>query len=142
MSAINLDFLGHEVPEYPTSSVLAYGAVGTTAVGTISPTTAAGATPTTAAIAGTDCTDRRGRFTLNPVTGGGAQAAGVVAKVRFAKPYANPPAAVLLNLNNDTDTTATITVSSNAVTVAGFDICIGAVLTTAKVYKVDYFVIP
>jgi hypothetical protein len=144
MSAVILDGVGHEPRPSVASGAteLTFGAVSTTAVGTISPTTSAGAAPTTSAVTGSSCTDRRGRFNLNPVTGGGAQAAGIVAKVVFSKPYAVVPASVQVNLFNDTDDTAAVVASAGNITVTGFDIVVGTALTTAKVYDVSYLVTP
>lgn len=133
------DYYGHVEPIHGTA--LTFGAVSTSAVGTISPTTSAGATPTTEAITGITCDDSRGRFYLKPVTGGGAQAAGQVVLVRFNKPYAKAPSAVLVTITNETDTTAAIVAAANLVTVAGFDILVGTALTTAKTYAVNYHVI-
>ena len=124
----------HEVPR-STATQLTAGAVGTTAAGTIAGTTAAGAAPT---VTITNCTDRRGNFLLNPVTGGGAQAAGNVCAVRFAKPYSAVPGAVTVTIMNETDGTAAIVASAGGVTVAGFDIYVGSALTTAKAYRVHY----
>lgn len=138
MSTIYIDANGHEVPQVAATALTA-GAVSTTAVGTIVGTTSAGAAPTVTA---TDATDRRGSFLLNPVTGGGAQAAGSVAEVRFAKPYSAIPRAVLVSIMNETDSTAVHAVSAGAVTVAGFSIFVGAVLVTAKAYRVNYLVVP
>lgn len=131
----------HNVPP-PGATALTFGAVGTSAAGTVSPTTAAGATPTTAAVTGRDCTDRRGAFNLLPVTGGGAQAAGSVAVVKFAKEYAKIPSAVLVTIQNATDTTAAIVASANAVSTSGFNVLVGTALTTAKTYTVEYVVVP
>lgn len=118
---------------------LTAGAVSTSAAGTISGTTAAGAAPT---VTITDCTDRRGNFLLNPVTGGGAQAAGEVALVRFAKAYPAVPGCVIVTIGNETDGTSAIVVSAADVTAAGFDVEVGTALTTAKAYRVNYLVIP
>lgn len=134
------DALGHVVPENAPVT-LTMGAVGTSAVGTISPTASAGAAPTTVLISGVTCDDSRGRFELNPVTGGGAQAAGQVVLVRFTKPYAKIPSAVTVTITNETDTTAAIVAAANLVTVAGFDILVGTALTTAKKYIVNYHVV-
>lgn len=131
----------HNVPPQGATA-LTFGAVSTSAAGTISPTTSAGATPTTSAITGRNCTDRRGAFNLNPVTGGGAQAAGSVAVVKFAKEYAAIPSAVIVTIQNATDTTAAIVASANGVTTAGFNVLVGTALTTAKVYVVEYVVVP
>jgi hypothetical protein len=131
------DFNGHDVPDLNGVQLTA-GAVSTTAVGTIAGTTSAGAAPTVAIV---DANDRRGHFTLSPVTGGGAQAAGNTCKVFFAQPYAKAPAAVLATIINTTDTTAPVTISANNVTVTGFDL-VTTVLVTAKAYDVFYQVIP
>jgi hypothetical protein len=120
-------------------SQLLAGAVGTSAVGTIAGTTSAGASPT---VTITDCTDQRGNFLLNPVTGGGAQAAGKVAVVRFARAYSTAPGAVLITMANETDSTATIVVAVLALATTGFDIYVGTALTTAKAYRICYQVIP
>lgn len=133
---VNVDSVGHEVNVGGTQ--LTAGAVSTSAAGTISGTTSAGAAPT---VTITDCNDRRGSFLLNPVTGGGAQAAGQVALVRFAKPYPRVPIVVLNGLN-ETDSTATIVFAASVATVAGFDVFVGTALTTAKAYRVQYRVLP
>jgi hypothetical protein len=115
------------------------GAVGTTAVGTIAGTTAAGASPT---VTITDATDERGNFLLNPVTGGGAQAAGKVAVVRFSRAYTTAPGSVTISMANETDSTATIVVAVLAIATTGFDIYVGSALTTAKAYRIAYTVNP
>lgn len=114
-------------------------AVSTTTAGTISGTTAAGAAPT---VTVTDATDQRGNFLLNPVTGGGGQAAGKVCTVRFNRAYTTAPGAVVLNAMNETDSTATLVFSASAPTTTGFDIYVGTALTTAKAYRVNYVVVP
>lgn len=134
--AVHVDAIHHE-PQDGTATQLTAGAVSTTAVGTIAPTTSAGAAPT---VTVTHATDRRGNFLLNPVTGGGAQAAGLVCKVIFAKPYAKVPAAVTVSMMNETDSTATIVAAASVATVAGFDIYVGTALTTAKAYRIHYAV--
>jgi hypothetical protein len=139
MAAVVTDANYHEVRDDARATQLTAGAVSTSAVGTISPTTSAGATPTVAIV---NATDRVGSFTLSPVTGGGAQAAGEVALVRFAKPYATTPRAIIVQIDNDTDSTSTHVCVAVDITVAGFDISVGAVLVTAKVYNVSYYVIP
>lgn len=136
MSLRYIDFNGHEVADL-NGSALTAGAVSTTAAGTIAPTTAAGASPT---VTVTSANDRRGNFLLNPVTGGGAQAAGVVCKVLFAQPYSAAPAGVLVTIANETDTTAPVTASAINITVTGFDI-VSTVLTTAKAYRINYQVL-
>ncbi len=122
-------------------STLAGAAVGVVTAGTISGTTAAGAAPTVAIPTGFRCTDIAGTFELTAVTGGGAQAAGDVATVRFAKEYAKPPTVIIQFLDNDTTDLARVAAAS-AVTTAGFNINVPAVLVTAHVYRVAYFVIP
>lgn len=136
MGTMRTDYYGHEVEDVQATQLTA-GAVSTSAVGTISPTTNAGAAPT---VTITDCTDRRGTFLLNPVTGGGAQAAGEVALVRFAKPYPSVPI-VLVTIENETDSSTGQVVSAADVTVDGFDIEVSAVLVTAKAYRVNYVVV-
>ena len=137
--SVNLDSTGREIPNLAGSTQLTAGAVGTTAVGTISGTTAAGAAPT---ITITDCTDRRGNFLLNPVTGGGAQAAGEVVTIRFSKSYPAIPGVVLVSMDNETDSTAAIVAAPADITAEGFDIEVGTALTTAKAYRVQYLVVP
>lgn len=137
MTAIQYDTNGHELPN-PQAVQLTAGAVSTSAVGTISPTTSAGASPTVTIV---NCTDRAGTFTLSPVTGGGAQAAGIVAIVKFAIPYQKIPSAILVTIDNDTDSTSAIVAAAVDPTVAGFSVSVGAALTTAKVYNVQYAVV-
>lgn len=141
MGAIVTDANYHETYNR-LATALTFGAVSTTAVGTISPTTAAGASPTCTAVTGTTCTDRRGTFNLNPVTGGGAQAAGDVVGVVFAKPYEVAPSAVIVQMEPITDPDDAVIVCASDITVAGFNILANSVLTTAEVYKVTYLVIP
>lgn len=136
MTLQSTDFYGHKTTQGGTQ--LTAGAVSTSAAGTISPTTAGGATPT---VTIRDCTDQRGSFLVNPITGGGAQAAGEVALVRFAKEYPAAPI-VLVTIGNETDGTSAIVVSAADVTTAGFDVEVGTALTTAKAYLVQYFVFP
>jgi hypothetical protein len=137
--AVILDAVGHEIKNTQGATQLTAGAVSTTAVGTISPTTAAGANPT---VTIGDCTDRRGNFLLNPVTGGGAQAAGEVAVIKFVKPYPAAPACVLVTVENETDGNAGVAAWAADVTADGFDLGVGAALTTAKAYRVNYVVVP
>lgn len=139
MPGVDLDLYGHEGDNQQRITQLTAGAVSTSAVGTISGTTSAGAAPT---VTIGDCTDRRGSFLLNPVTGGGAQAAGKVALVRFVKPYGDPPASIQLVMGNETDTTAAIVIAPTLITGDGFDILVGTALTTAKAYRINYVVIP
>jgi hypothetical protein len=132
------DAYGHRNPGGQAGTALAAGAVSTTAVGTIAPTTAAGATPTVTAVV---ANDTRGSFTLNPVTGGGAQATGNVVVVTFAQPYGVAPSAVNCNLFNQAGNVA-LAVAATGITVAGFSIAVGTVLTTANNYTVSYVVTP
>jgi hypothetical protein len=136
MPLASTDVYGHEIST--GGPQLTAGAVGVTTVGTISGTTNAGASPT---VTVTDCTDQRGSFLLNPVTGGGAQAAGSVATVKFLKEYGRTPI-VVVNLINETDGTSTIVASPGTVTGAGFTVFVGTALTTAKAYRVNYLVFP
>lgn len=137
MPAIDTDKVFHESDNQEFATQLAAGAVGVVTAGTISGTTNAGAAPTVAIV---ECSDRRGQFTLSPVTGGGAQAAGVVATVRFVQPYGDAPVAVLCNIFNVTDQTA---VACGPALVTGDGFGIGStILTTAKVYNVTYLVVP
>jgi hypothetical protein len=113
---------------------LAAAAVGVVTAGTISGTTNAGAAPT---VTVTDCTDLRGSFLLNPVTGGGGQTAGKVATVRYATPLPVTPACVVINVTNETDGTVVAGFGVLAADVNGFDIYT-ALLVTAKAYRVFY----
>lgn len=122
-------------------STLAGAAVGVTTAGTIAGTTSAGAAPTVAIPSGFRCTDIAGTFELTAVTGGGAQAAGSVATVRFLKEYSKPPTVVITGMNS-TDTTSAIVFAPLSVTTAGFNVCVGTALTTAKAYRITYLVIP
>lgn len=115
---------------------LTAAAVGVTTAGTISGTTSAGAAPT---VTVTDCTNLRGSFLLNPVTGGGAQAAGKTATVRFTAALPVTPAAVSLIVTNETDAVVVAGCGVLALDANGFDIYTPA-LTTAKAYRVYYVV--
>lgn len=134
MSVKWVDANGHEVPDLNGPS-LAVGTTGTTTQGTISPL-AAGA-GVGSSVSGVVANDRRGSFGL---TSAGTPAAGVIANVIFANPYAAAPAAVLVNIYDVTDTTAPVACDAAAVTAAGFSI-IAAALTTAKAYLVNYVVL-
>lgn len=122
-------------------TALAAGAVSTTAVGTIVPTTAAGASPTVTSV---NANDSAGTFTLNPVTGGGAQAAGAVAQIFFAQPYAATPKAVIVNVCDNAAGTGQVAVvaSAQSVTTTGFTVNVSSALTTAHNYNVYFEVIP
>ncbi len=136
MALVSTDSYAHEVSNGGTQ--LTAGAVGVVTAGTISGTTAAGAAPT---VAITSANDRAGSFTLTPVTGGGAQAAGKVATVRFAKEYSVAPIVTCAGAVNETDTVA-VSAFASVATTAGFDIYAVAALTTAKVYRLQYLVYP
>lgn len=142
MVATRTDAVGHGVSSRPATSLTA-AAVGVTTAGTVSGTTAAGAAPTVAIPTGFVCTDRSGTFELTAVTGGGAQAAGDVATVRFLNEYAATPSAVIINFYDITATPDLSRVASaTAVTTQGFNINVPAVLVTATTYRVSYHVIP
>lgn len=115
---------------------LTAGAVSTSAAGTISGTTSAGQSPT---VTITDCTDVRGNFLLNPVTGGGSQTAGKVALVRYATALPAAPGAVTITVADETDSTSPITYGVLSADANGFDIYTSA-LTTGKAYRVHYSV--
>lgn len=136
MPLVSVDTYGHELSTGGTQ--LTAGAVGVVTAGTISGTTSAGAAPT---VVVTSATDRAGSVLLTPVTGGGAQAAGSVATVRFVKEYTVAPI-VLVTIMNETGGTAAIVASAGTVTTAGFNIFVGTALTTATAYRVYYSVLP
>lgn len=143
MPGVTTDAYGHQSPTSAgtLATALAAGAVSTTAIGTIVPTTGAGASPTVTAV---NANDMGGTFTLNPVTGGGAQAAGAVAQVFFAQPFAAVPKAVNIDMcdNAAGANGVAVTVSAQSVTTTGFTINVGAALTTAHNYNVFYSVTP
>jgi hypothetical protein len=119
---------------------LTAGAVSTTAAGTIAPTTSAGASPTVTFATGQVANDNYGSFTLNPVTGGGAQAAGAVAVVTFANAFGRPPAAIMVNCMDDAGPVS-INAKAVSITAAGFSVST-PILTTAHTYTVTYHVLP
>ncbi|MFL6116734.1 MAG: H-type lectin domain-containing protein [Catenulispora sp.] len=139
MPAVTTDAYGHESGSSvgTLGTALAAGAVSTTAIGTIVPLVAAGATPTVTAVT---ANDRCGTFVLNPVTGGGAQAAGAVAQVFFAQPYAAVPKAVSVNLcdNAAGAGAVAVAVAPQSITATGFTVNVSAALTTAHNYTVTY----
>lgn len=138
---LNTDAYGHDSAPWGTDgTALAAGAVSTTAVGTIAPTTNAGANPTVTAVS---ANDNAGQFTLSPVTGGGAQAAGPVAVVTYANPYSAVPRCIVVTILDQAGGAGSV-IASNAVTstVNGFSVNVGAALTTAHVYTVQYKVFP
>ncbi len=138
MPTIIEDAYGHRGTSIGAS--LTAGAVSTTAAGTIAPTTSAGATPTVTFAGSQAANDSRGTFTLSPVTGGGAQAAGVTSVVRFAQPYAVAPASIQVTVTNNAGAVPVGAFATN-ITAAGFDIST-QILTTANVYNVTYQVNP
>lgn len=139
------DAYGHTQPR-PTSgnqvTTLAAGAVSTTAQGTIVGTTAAGAAPTITFGTGQAAVDECGTFTLNPVTGGGAQAAGAVAEVFFTQAFEIVPKGVVVNMCDNAAGASGVAVAAAAqnITAASFTINVSAALTTAHNYTVSYVV--
>ena len=133
------DTYGHESPQ--TGTALTAGAVGTSAVGTIAPLAAAGATPTVTSVT---ALDMAGNFVLNPVTGGGAQAAGSVVLVTFAQPMQNVPKAVVVSMCDNAAGASGVAVACAAqnVTANGFNINVASALTTAHNYFCTYAVTP
>lgn len=138
MSAVIEDAYGHR--SVSQAAALTAGAVSTTAAGTIAPTTSAGASPTVTFGTGQSANDVRGSFTINPVTGGGAQAAGGVAVVTFANPYGAPPACIQCTVL-DQSGPVHIGGLATSITAAGFTVST-PILTTAHNYTVTYNVIP
>lgn len=139
------DTYGHVQQNTNNSAAnLAAGAVSTTAIGTIVPTTAAGANPTVTFGTGQRATDMAGSFTLNPVTGGGAQAAGAVAQVFFANAFEVAPAAVVVDgCDNAAGASGVaISVAAQSITATGFTVNVSAALTTAHNYTITYSVAP
>lgn len=118
---------------------LTAGAVSTTAAGTIAPTTSAGASPTVTFAAGQSATDNAGTFTLNPVTGGGAQAAGGVAVITYLNGQPGLPTAIQCTIADNANGAA-ISAMATSVTSNGFTFTVGAALTTAHSYTCTYIV--
>lgn len=142
MSYLHQDAYGHQKPTDTGTlgTALTAGAVSTTAVGTIAPTTAAGASPTVTAVSANDVA---GNFVLNPVTGGGAQAAGAVVLVTFANPYRQVPKCVQVQMCDNAAGASGVAVACavQSVTAASFTINVASALTTAHNYYVNYNVI-
>lgn len=139
---VRYDAYGHQQPtSNGLGSLLAAGAVSTTAQGTIAPTTAAGATPTVTSV---NASDASGSFVLNPVTGGGSQAAGAVVQVTFAQAYEVVPKGVIVDVCDNAAGASQLPQNAAAqnVTAAGFTINVGTALTTAHNYFVTYSVLP
>jgi len=145
MPAVTTDAYGHRGASSSGTlgADLSAGAVSTTVAGTIVPTTAAGATPTVTFGTGQAANDTAGTFTLNPVTGGGAQAAGAVAQIFFKQPYGAVPKAVLVNVCDNAAGAGGVAVasSSQSILTTGFTVNVSAALTTAHNYSVSYSVI-
>lgn len=139
MAIFHVDSYGHLAP-LAGASTLTAGAVSTTAAGTIAPTTSAGAAPTVTAVT---ASDQWGTFTLNPVTGGGAQAAGETVHIYFAQSYRATPLAVRVAVVDITtaSTPAAAAAYATSITSAGFAITTIA-LTTAHNYQITYEVLP
>jgi hypothetical protein len=131
-----LDAYGHERRNTQPAALTA-GAVGTTAIGTIAPTVAAGAAPTVTFAAGQEALDMFGTFTLNPVTGGGAQAAGEVVGVYFRNPLPRVPRAILCTIIDDA-MGAAIACGATTILATSFQISVGVALTTAHTYTIVY----
>lgn len=123
-----------------TGPLLTAGAVSTTAIGTIAPTTAAGAAPTVTFGTGQTANDVAGSFTLTPVTGGGAQAAGAAAVVNYANPQPCLPKAILVTIYDQANGAA-IAAAATSITTQGFSVSVGVALTTAHLYTISYEVI-
>ncbi len=145
MPAVTVDAYGHRAPSNSGTlgADLAAGAVSTTVAGTIVPTTAAGASPTVTFGTGQAANDTAGTFTLNPVTGGGAQAAGAVAQIFFKQPYSAVPKAVVVNVCDNAAGSSAVAVaaSSQSILTTGFTVNVSAALTTAHNYSVSYVVV-
>ena len=114
----------------------------TTAIGTVAPTTAAGASPTVTFGTGQAAYDSADTFTLNPVTGGGAQAAGAVVQVFFANAFEAAPASVVVGVVDQAAGSGAVAVAAAAstITATGFTVNVGSALTTAHSYTVSYTV--
>lgn len=134
------DTYGHISPAL-TGPALTAGAVSTTALGTIAPTTSAGASPTVTFGTGQAAIDQMGSFTLNPVTGGGAQAAGGVAVVTFFDGMPAVPRMILVTIYDNANAAA-IAAAATSITAQGFTVSVGVALTTAHTYSVQYLVLP
>jgi len=138
MTTQHVDVYGH-VSTPPGENALAVGLISTSAAGTIVPTTSAGASATTSAV---DASDNAGNYTLNAVTGGGAQAAGETSHVYFAQSFRKAPKAVIVQCMDITTASTPVNVPAYAtsITSAGFAVTTPA-LTTAHAYQIVYHVI-
>jgi hypothetical protein len=139
MGTLNTNTYGDLEP-FPGEVALTAGAVSTTAAGTIAGTTSAGAAPTITAVT---ANGNYGTYTLNPVTGGGAQAAGETSHVYFPQSRSRTPQAVRVTVVDITtpSTPAAVAAYASSVTSAGFAVSTIA-LTTAHNYQVTYEVLP
>ena len=139
MPTQQVDAYGHIAPP-AGENTLAAAAVSTTAAGTIVGTTSAGAAPTVTAVT---ANDNYGTYTLNPVTGGGAQAAGATSIVFFAQSFGRTPRAVIVRVVDITTATTPTAVAAYATSVSssGFSVTT-ALLVTAHNYIVTYRVYP
>jgi hypothetical protein len=145
MTYLTEDAYGHRqaADNGALGGALVAGAVSTTAAGTIVGTTAAGAAPTVTFATGQKATDTAGTFTLNPVTGGGAQAAGAVAQIFFKQPYGQVPTTVVVNVVDQAAGAGGVAVAaaSSGLLTTGFTVNVSAALTTAHNYTVSYSVV-
>ncbi len=142
MPGVTSDAYGHRTnSSNGLGTALAAGAVSTTAAGTVAPTTAAGAAPTVTAVS---ANDTAGNFVLNPVTGGGAQAAGAVVVVTFTQPYSTIPKGVVVDLCDNAAGASGVAVAASpqSITTTGFTVNVSAALTTAHNYLCSYIVVP
>jgi hypothetical protein len=132
---VTTDAYGH-LQRLGGPTTLTAAANGVTTPGTIAVATAgAGAGSSVSVSAAQTPNDLRGTFT---VTGAGTPAAGIVAHVNFAQPYARVPA-VLVNLTSATNTS--IQASAANVTVNGFDLYAASAVSVGA-NAASYVVIP
>lgn len=140
MPNVTTDYYGHVIA--PTNGVgtgLAAAAVGTAnAPGLVIPGTNAGAAPTVTAVNGVD---EVGTFTLNAVTGGGAQAAGAVVVINFTQAWAVAPRAAYVYMV-DQAAPNTLIATTYTLTAASLTVNVTSALTTAHNYTVVFKVFP
>jgi hypothetical protein len=135
-----IDAYGHDMTGIQGFPAMTAGAVSTSAAGTIAPTTAAGNSPTVTFATGQQSCDQQGAFTLNPVTAGGAQAAGAVAVITFFQSMPIVPHAILCTIYDDANAAA-IVAKATSITANGFSFSVGVALTTAHTYTCVYHII-
>jgi hypothetical protein len=82
--------------------------------------------------------DLGGSFVL---TSDATSATGKIASVTFGNTYAAAPVAVLVNVDNTTDSTHVTTVYVSSIAATGFQINVSSTLTVSKVFLVTYIVI-